>query len=73
MDQHSLFKPCTVEKKESKKKFVLRIDSATMAAIEKWASDEFRSVNGHLEFIITRALQDSGRMKEPKKGLPEEK
>ena len=47
-----------------KKKFVLRIDEKTMDAVEKWASDEFRSVNGQLEFIITRALKE-------KKGWPE--
>ncbi|MBP6184562.1 MAG: hypothetical protein KA479_06435 [Saprospiraceae bacterium] len=45
-----------------KKKFVLRIDSTTMAALEKWAADEFRSVNGQLEWIITRYLQEKGRI-----------
>jgi len=46
-----------------KKKFVLRIDEQTMKAVEKWAADEFRSVNGHLEWIITRALKESRRLK----------
>lgn len=45
-----------------KKKFVLRIDARTMAALEKWASDEFRSVNGQLEWIITRYLKERGRL-----------
>ncbi len=45
-----------------KKKFVLRIDSTTMAALEKWAADEFRSVNGQLEWIITHYLQEKGRV-----------
>jgi hypothetical protein len=49
----------------SKKKFVLRIDEDTMAAIERWASDEFRSVNGQLEWMITKMLKESGRF--PKK------
>ena len=44
-----------------KKKFVLRIDVKTMSAVEKWAADEFRSVNGQLEWIITRALQQARR------------
>ena len=44
-----------------KKKFVLRIDEKTMSAVEKWAADEFRSVNGQIEWIITRALQKAGR------------
>jgi hypothetical protein len=35
-----------------KKAFVLRIDTDTMKALEKWAADDFRSVNGQLEWII---------------------
>ena len=34
-----------------------------MAAIEKWAADEFRSVNGQLEWLITDALRTAGRLK----------
>lgn len=45
------------------KNFVLRIDEATMSAIEAWAADEFRSVNGQLQWIIAEALKKSGRMK----------
>ncbi len=44
-----------------KKPFVLRIDPEVLAALEKWAADEFRSVNGQLEWIINKALKDSGR------------
>ena len=44
-----------------KKNFVLRIDEATYAAREKWSADEFRSVNGQLEWIISRALKEAGR------------
>lgn len=51
----------------SKKSFVLRIDDATYEALEKWAADEFRSVNGQLEWIIYRALVDAGRKPGPKK------
>lgn len=46
-----------------KKAFVLRIDADKLDAVEKWASDEFRSVNGQLEWIIDRALKDAGRIK----------
>ena len=46
-----------------KKKFVLRIDEATMKLIEKWSADEFRSINGQLEWIIDKALKDAGRKK----------
>jgi hypothetical protein len=48
----------------AKKKFVLRIDEETMRSIEKWAADEFRSVNGQIEFLLTRALRESKRLKD---------
>ena len=50
-------------KKEVTKNFVLRVDAETMDAIEKWAADEFRSINGQLQWIIAEALRKSGRMK----------
>lgn len=53
------------EKKETKS-FVLRIDSETMDLLEKWAADEFRSVNGQLQWIIADALRRSGREKKKK-------
>jgi hypothetical protein len=49
-----------------KKPFVLRIDADVFASLEKWAADEFRSVNGQIECILNKALKDSGRMKKPK-------
>ena len=58
--------------KESKNKsFVLRIDSEMMEAIEKWAADEFRSVNGQIQYILDQALKKSGRTKKNKS--PEKK
>lgn len=44
-----------------KKAFVLRINTETMKALEKWAADEFRSVNGQLEWMIDRALKEHKR------------
>jgi hypothetical protein len=49
-------------KKESTKSFVLRLDTATMDAVEKWAADEFRSINGQLQWIITESLRKNGRL-----------
>lgn len=46
-----------------KKSFVLRINEDKMKAVEKWAADEFRSTNGQLEWMITKALKESGRLK----------
>jgi hypothetical protein len=45
-----------------KKPFVLRIDSELLKAVEKWAADEFRSINGQLEYIINSALRKEGRI-----------
>lgn len=51
-------------KRETKtKSFVLRVDADTMDAIEKWAADEFRSINGQLQWIINEALRKEGRNK----------
>ncbi len=53
------------KKETGTKSFVLRVDAETMDAIEAWAADEFRSINGQLQWIIAEALRKSGRM--PKK------
>jgi len=45
-----------------KKSFVLRTDTETFKALEKWSADEFRSVNGQIEWIIHEALKKSGRL-----------
>jgi hypothetical protein len=47
-----------------KKSFALRIDSETMKAIEKWANDEFRSVNGQIEWMLNNSLKNAKRLKE---------
>ena len=48
-------------KGSNSRSFVLRIDGETMDALEKWAADEFRSVNGQLQWIIAEALRRGGR------------
>jgi hypothetical protein len=45
-----------------RKSFVLRIDPELFKLVEKWADDEFRSVNGQLEWIINKSLKDSKRL-----------
>ncbi len=49
----------------AKKNFVLRVDEDVYKALEKWAADEFRSVNGQIEYIINQSLKQAKR--EPKK------
>ena len=51
-----------------KKTFVLRIDENIYKSLEKWAADEFRSVNGQIEWILLTQLKEAKRLKtEPKK------
>ncbi|MFC5401519.1 Arc family DNA-binding protein [Cohnella soli] len=45
-----------------KKAFPLRLDAELHRAVEKWAEDEFRSVNGHIEFLLREALRKAGRL-----------
>ncbi len=46
-----------------KKTFVLRVNPETMQAVERWAADDFRSINGQLEWIIHNALKNANRLK----------
>ena len=48
-----------------KKAFALRLNEDMLKAIEKWASDEFRSVNGQIEWMLMRSLKEAKR--DPKK------
>jgi hypothetical protein len=47
----------------SKKSFVLRIDEDAYKALERWAADDFRSVNGQIEWLIQQKLIEAGRQK----------
>jgi hypothetical protein len=49
-----------------RKPFLLRLDPETFAALQAWAADDLRSVNGQVEFLLRRALRDAGRL--PGKG-----
>ncbi len=53
------------EKKSGKERqaFILRISPEILKAVEKWADDEFRSVNGQIEYLLNEALKKSGRLK----------
>lgn len=59
-------------KESTTRSFVLRIDGETMDALEKWAADEFRSVNGQLQWIIAEALRRSGRNPRAKRNKTKE-
>ncbi|HWX45080.1 MAG TPA: toxin-antitoxin system HicB family antitoxin [Solirubrobacteraceae bacterium] len=58
-----------------RKQVLLRIDPAVHDALARWAADEFRSLNAHVEMLLRRALDDGGRMPQqarpmPKRGRP---
>ena len=50
----------------------MRIDESVYQALEKWASDEFRSVNGQIEWIVNQKLKEAGRLK-PDESKPSSK
>jgi hypothetical protein len=47
----------------NKKAFALRLSPELMEALEKWAADEFRSVNGQIEFLLTQAVRARNKNK----------
>lgn len=56
-----------------KKKFLLRLDESVYAALEKWAADELRSVNGQIEFLLSDAVKKAGRSREKRAAGEEQK
>ncbi len=46
-----------------KKNFPLRIDPKLYTALERWATDEMRSVNAHIEFLLREDVLKTGRLK----------
>ena len=44
-----------------KKAFALRVNEDMLKAIEKWASDEFRSTNGQIEWMLMESLKKAKR------------
>ena len=49
-----------------RKAFLLRIDPAILESLQKWADDELRSLNGQIEFVLRRVLQQEGRLRDKK-------
>ena len=46
-----------------RKAFLLRVDPALLEALQRWANDELRSLNGQIEFVLREALRNAGRSK----------
>jgi hypothetical protein len=66
-----VLKSDNLNKMSKKKQFVLRVDPEKYERLEKWAADEFRSINGQIEWIIEKALRDVGRNKTVETKEPE--
>jgi hypothetical protein len=49
-----------------RKSFLLRVPPELHAALEKWADDELRSVNGQIEFLLAQAVKAAGRTIRPR-------
>ncbi len=54
-----------------RKAFLLRLDPALHAALQRWADDELRSLNGQLEFLLRREAQRAGRLTQAPEKAPE--
>ncbi|MFE7133552.1 hypothetical protein ACFVIM_22110 [Streptomyces sp. NPDC057638] len=71
--QHGLALP--VSPSPERKQVLLRLDPVVYEALARWASDELRSANAQIEFLLRRALGDAGRLPGgvapiPKRGRP---
>ena len=53
-----------------RKPFLLRIDRELLDDLQRWADADLRSLNGQIEFLLRRALQDAGRSKRANTGEP---
>ena len=58
----------------ARKAFLLRIDPQVLDALQRWADDDLRSLNGQIEFVLRRVLQQEGRLpKEPRPATTDER
>ncbi len=48
-----------------RKAFLLRLDPRLLTALQHWADDELRSMNGQMEFLLRKALKDAKRQVPP--------
>ena len=44
-----------------RKAFLLRIDREVLEAVQRWADDDLRSLNGQIEFLLRRVLKEAGK------------
>jgi len=47
-----------------RKPFLIRIDREVLEAVQRWANDDLRSLNGQIEFLLRCSVQQAGRLKQ---------
>ncbi len=55
-----------------RKPFLLRIDRQVLDALQRWANDDLRSLNGQIEFVLRKALADAKRLPEHRRSRIED-
>lgn len=55
-----------------RKSFLLRIDSAILEGVQRWANDDLRSLNAQIEYLLRESLRRAGRASRPPGGDPAE-
>ena len=55
----------------ARKPFLLRLDPATLEALQRWAADDLRSLNGQIEYLLRQSLHKAGRTPKPLAALPD--
>ena len=53
-----------------RKSFLLRLDPVMHEALQRWADADLRSLNAQIEFLLRRALQQTGRLKPVEEAAP---
>jgi len=48
-----------------RKPFLLRLDPAVHEALQRWANDDLRSLNGQIEYLLRQSLLQAGRLRQP--------
>lgn len=55
---------------DAKKAYPLRINAEILAAVQRWADDELRSLNAQIEYVLREALRRAGRLPQGKRKPP---
>jgi hypothetical protein len=53
-----------------RKSFLLRADASILEAMQRWANDDLRSLNGQVEYVLREALRRAGRIPGPDQSTP---